>query len=111
MLTLSMQATVIRRVTGRQRIVRALAVLAVPAMLLAGCGDDGGSGSSLNPTGQVRYYGTDGNMSNTFGDLFKGAPGAINGMTGTTPLTSLNVDFVAKLRGINPKLRDYNYAG
>ncbi|WP_344126199.1 ABC transporter substrate-binding protein [Luedemannella flava] len=105
-----MQATVIRRVTGRQRIVRALALLAVPAVLAAGCGD-GGDSTTANPTGQVRYYGTDGNMSNTFGDLFKDAPGAINGMTGTTPLTPLGVDFVAKLREVDPKLRDYNYAG
>jgi hypothetical protein len=97
-----------RQVTRRRRAVWAAVALAVPAMLVAGCGptaDDAGAVTKL------RYYGTDGNMSNTFGDSFAGDPAAIDGMTGTTPLTPLTVDFVDKLRAVDPKLRDYNYAG
>jgi hypothetical protein len=58
----------------------------------------------------VRLYGTDGNMSNSFGDEFKDQPGTLAGMKGTTPMTPLSDDFKRRLHEVDPKLKDYTYA-
>jgi ABC-type branched-subunit amino acid transport system substrate-binding protein len=58
-----------------------------------------------------KVYGTDGNMGNALGEQFKSTPGALQGMKGTTPLSQLSKDFEAKLLKIDPKLKDFNYAG
>ena len=58
---------------------------------------------------KVPLYGVDGNISNTLGDGLP--PGTLNGVKGTTPLTKLSSDFQAKLKSVDPKLRDFNYAG
>jgi ABC-type branched-subunit amino acid transport system substrate-binding protein len=66
--------------------------------------------SDSSRAGQVRLYGADGNMSNSFGSAFKEQPGTLAGMKGTTPLTPLSKDFVQRLHGVDPKLNDYTYA-
>jgi ABC-type branched-subunit amino acid transport system substrate-binding protein len=58
-----------------------------------------------------KVYGTDGNMGNALGEQFKSTPGALKGMKGTTPLSELSNDFQAKLKRVDPKLKDFNYAG
>ncbi|MDP9405883.1 MAG: ABC transporter substrate-binding protein [Actinomycetota bacterium] len=61
--------------------------------------------------GDKNVYGTDGNMGNALGDQFKGEKGALEGMRGTTPLTDLSKDFTDRLLEVDPKLKDFNYAG
>jgi ABC-type branched-subunit amino acid transport system substrate-binding protein len=90
-----------------------LAVVAALLLGVAGCGTnsnstDGQSNSYTNAG--IRLYGTDGNMSNSFGAVFKTA-GAINGMVGTAPLTPIPDDFKHRLQAVDPALTDYNYAG
>jgi ABC-type branched-subunit amino acid transport system substrate-binding protein len=58
-----------------------------------------------------KVYGTDGNMGNALGEQFKKTPGALKGMKGTTPLSQLSKDFEGKLKKVNSKLKDFNYAG
>ncbi|MEO6880438.1 MAG: ABC transporter substrate-binding protein [Mycobacteriaceae bacterium] len=54
-------------------------------------------------------YGSDGNMGNALGE---GLPaGLLNGMKGTTPLTDTSADFKDRLKKLDPKLVDFNYAG
>jgi ABC-type branched-subunit amino acid transport system substrate-binding protein len=89
-------------------LVGAATALAL-CLVASGCGDasdDAGSAGS----GQVRFYGTDGNMANSFGDSFKDQPAMLNGMKGTVPLTPLTEDFKRRLLAIDPKLTDFNYA-
>lgn len=69
--------------------------------------DTDGDSTSAN---QVRLYGADGNMSNSFGAEFKDRPGTLAGMKGTTPLTPLSEDFKRRLHEVDPKLNDYTYA-
>ncbi len=61
--------------------------------------------------GDKSVYGTDGNMGNALGEQFKGEKGALEGMKGTTPLTDLSKDFTDRLLEVDPKLKDFNYAG
>ncbi|MEO3815378.1 ABC transporter substrate-binding protein [Plantactinospora sp. B24E8] len=90
----------------------ALTVAACATLLLAGCGgsDDDGPVDQTAPA-QVRLYGTDGNMQNSFAEEFGDQSGLLKGMKGTTPLTPLSDDFKARLRSIDPKLSDFLYAG
>ncbi|MBA3799589.1 MAG: ABC transporter substrate-binding protein [Geodermatophilaceae bacterium] len=74
-----------------------------------GGGDSGGGGGGGDEAKQVNVYGSDGNMGNALGEKF-GDPGAIAGMTGTTPLTELTDDFTSRLLEIDPALIDFNYA-
>jgi ABC-type branched-subunit amino acid transport system substrate-binding protein len=88
-----------------------VAIAATLLVTLAGCGTK----TATTPAGDgpadgIRLYGTDGNMSNSFGADFK-TPGAINGMVGTAPLTPLPEDFKQRLRTVDPDLADDNYAG
>ncbi len=66
---------------------------------------DAGSSHAVRPTRrplpEVRLYGTDGNMANSFGDSFKDAPGMLTGMKGTVPLTPLTEEFKRRLRSID----------
>ncbi|WP_091647809.1 ABC transporter substrate-binding protein [Micromonospora pallida] len=59
---------------------------------------------------QVRLYGNDGNMLNTFPNELKDRADLVNGMKGTTPMTPLPEDFKTRLRAVNPDLRDFLYA-
>ncbi|MEP6696321.1 MAG: ABC transporter substrate-binding protein [Pseudonocardiales bacterium] len=64
----------------------------------------------IGPKNGTKVYGVDGNMGNALGEKFK-EPGSLNGMKGTTPLTNLSADFKARVKAVNPKLVDFNYAG
>ncbi|HEX2774442.1 MAG TPA: ABC transporter substrate-binding protein [Micromonosporaceae bacterium] len=77
-------------------------------LALAGCGE---KPAAPTPVTQVRLYGSDGNMLNSFGDEFKERAGLLDGMKGTTPLTPLSQDFRSRLLAIDPQLGDYLYAG
>jgi ABC-type branched-subunit amino acid transport system substrate-binding protein len=57
-----------------------------------------------------KVYGTDGNMGNALGEQIK-KKGALKGMKGTTPLSKLSTDFESRLKKIDSKLKDFNYAG
>ena len=63
----------------------------------------------IGPSDGMLVYGADGNMGNALGEGV--APGLLNGMKGTTPLTELGPDFQERLRAANPGLIDFNYAG
>ena len=86
-----------------------LFLCAALALSVAACGQQEESKGSHAP---IRFYGADGNMKNTIGEpVGKAQPRLIDGMKGTTPLTPLTEDFKARLRAIDPNLKDYSYAG
>ena len=58
---------------------------------------------------QKDVYGTDGNIGNALGEGL--APGLLEGMQGTLPLTDLAPDFEQRLLALDPALKDFNYAG
>jgi ABC-type branched-subunit amino acid transport system substrate-binding protein len=99
-----------RRVT---RPVSTFAAVAV-VLLAAGCGaskePERGAGAAPGD-GQVRLYGSDGNMSSSFGDLLKDQQGVLAGMKGTAPLSPLTDEFKRRIRGVDPNVPDFNYAG
>jgi ABC-type branched-subunit amino acid transport system substrate-binding protein len=90
---------------------RSLALLVVLGLVLAvaACTErEEAGGAEAAP---VRLYGSDGNMTNSFGGTFKDQAGLLNGMRGTSPLTPLNEDFKRRLRGVDPQLtNDFLYA-
>lgn len=96
----------------RARSIKAVTTLAILASMLftaAACGSgDEDAGARERP---LRLYGTDGNMSNSFGAELKDQPGVLAGMKGTTPLTPLSEDFKRRLRAVDGSLADFNYAG
>ena len=96
-------------------IARGIAVTGAVLLAVTACGggsDDSGS-SDQRPTSsekQVKIYGTDGNMGNALGEKFT-EQGSLAGMKGTLPLTDLSSDFKDRLKTVDPKLQDFNYAG
>jgi len=58
---------------------------------------------------KVPAYFVDGNVGNSLGDKIKKA-GALGGSKGTQPGTKKGSDFLAKLKAIDPKLKDFNYS-
>jgi ABC-type branched-subunit amino acid transport system substrate-binding protein len=89
--------------------VAVAAALSVALLGAVGCTTTEGA-TGVTTERQVRLYGTDGNMSNSFGDALKDTPGVLSGMKGTTPLTPLSEDFKRRMNGVDPNLADYNYA-
>ncbi|QLQ38751.1 ABC transporter substrate-binding protein [Micromonospora robiginosa] len=91
------------------RTSRAALSTACAALLLAtsACGSDEPKDAG---TTQVRLYGTDGNMQNSFAAELKDRATLVNGMKGTTPLTPLPESFKERLRNVDPKLNDFLYA-
>ena len=89
---------------------RAAVITACAGLLLAtsACGSDKTEEGAT--TTQVRLYGTDGNMQNSFIDEFKDRRELVNGMKGTTPLTLLPETFKDRLRTVDPQLKDYLYS-
>ncbi|MEV4490994.1 ABC transporter substrate-binding protein [Micromonospora coxensis] len=89
---------------------RAAILAAGAAFLLAtsACGTTDKPEDSATP--QVRLYGTDGNMLNSFPGELKDRGNLVDGMKGTTPLTPLTEDFKERLRAVDPDLKDYLYA-
>ncbi|MER7167406.1 ABC transporter substrate-binding protein [Micromonospora sp. NPDC000207] len=92
------------------RVPRAAALAGAAALLLAtvACGTDEPEEAT---TQQVRLYGVDGNMQNSFPAQLKDRSGLVDGMKGTTPLTPLPEGFKERLRAVDPKLTDFPYAG
>src|SRR3954471_7082813 len=92
---------------------RSIAATGAVLLAVAACGGhDSGSPSDSGGSAdkQVNIYGTDGNMGNALGKTFKDE-GALAGMKGTLPLTNLAQSFKDRLKTVDPKLDDYNYAG
>ncbi|MFE9693423.1 ABC transporter substrate-binding protein [Micromonospora sp. NPDC005806] len=91
------------------RASRAAISVASAALLLAtsACGSDKPQEAT---TTQVRLYGSDGNMLNSFATELKDRADLLNGMKGTTPLTQLPQSFTERLRSVDPKLTDYLYS-
>ncbi|GAA4244179.1 ABC transporter substrate-binding protein [Dactylosporangium darangshiense] len=88
------------------------AITAIGLLLAAsGCASDTKSNADTAPTAEIRLYGTDGNMANSFGEALKDSPAVLNGMKGTTPLTPLSEDFKRRVKAIDPSLTDFNYSG
>ncbi|NUR72062.1 MAG: ABC transporter substrate-binding protein [Hamadaea sp.] len=86
-----------------------LFLCAALALSVAACGE---KDTPTNSHQSIRFYGADGNMKNTIGEpVGKAQPGLIDGMKGTTPLTPITEEFKARLRAIDPNLKDYSYAG
>ncbi|MEO3779335.1 ABC transporter substrate-binding protein [Micromonospora sp. B11E3] len=88
----------------------AAALVACGALLLAGAGCGTGKPEEGATTTQVRLYGTDGNMQNSYAEGMKERADLIDGMKGTTPLTPLPDAFKNRLRAVDPKLNDFVYA-
>ncbi|MFI7574653.1 ABC transporter substrate-binding protein [Micromonospora sp. NPDC049497] len=59
---------------------------------------------------QVRLYGSDGNMLNSYAAELKERANLVDGMKGTTPLTPLPESFKERLRSVDATLTDYLYA-
>ncbi|GGJ89647.1 hypothetical protein GCM10010123_19200 [Pilimelia anulata] len=87
------------------------ALLVAAALLITGTAACGGEdpGAGDRPAA-VRIYGADGNMSNSFGEAFKGQPGLLAGMKGTIPLTPLSESFRTRLTEVDGSLTDFSYA-
>jgi ABC-type branched-subunit amino acid transport system substrate-binding protein len=85
-------------------------VACTAAILLSAAACKSGDTESESPaSGQVRLYGSDGNMLNSFGERFTDKRGILAGMKGTASRTPLPDDFVRRLREVDPKLNDYSY--
>ena len=99
----------------RRILITRMAVAPVILALLAvaACGEtaDPGLERPAPRRDQVRLYGSDGNMLNSVGERIRDNPNALNGMKGTAPLTRLTETFKQRLRRVDPKLKDYVYAG
>jgi ABC-type branched-subunit amino acid transport system substrate-binding protein len=86
------------------------AMIATGGLIMTGCGSAKPTVEpSYGPSG-IALFGTDGIMSNEFGDDFK-RPGLINGMSGTAALAPLSGSFTDRLLKIDPTLDSFNYAG
>jgi ABC-type branched-subunit amino acid transport system substrate-binding protein len=94
------------------RAPRVIGVLGTTAVLLmtAACGNSSGSATPVVADGQVRLFGTDGNMSDSFGATLKEDPGVLAGMKGTLAATELSDDFKRRLHTVDPSLSDYTYS-
>lgn len=97
-----------------RRISRVAAVVLTAAVALAAAGCAPPAGDVNDPlkrrAGEIRLYGSDGNMLNGFGDLLKDFPDGLVGMKGTTPLTRLSQTFRERLRSVDGQLKDQSYA-
>jgi ABC-type branched-subunit amino acid transport system substrate-binding protein len=87
------------------------ATLAVCATLLLATSACGTEEPKEAATQQVRLYGSDGNMLNSYAAELKDRADLIDGMKGTTPLTPLPQSFKNRLLSVDPKLSDFLYAG
>ncbi|TNH26381.1 amino acid ABC transporter substrate-binding protein [Micromonospora orduensis] len=92
---------------SRRSRVATLAACATILLATSACGDDKANEGSAQ---QVRLYGTDGNMLNSYPGELKERGNLVDGMKGTTPLTPLPEDFKSRLRSVDPALTDYLYA-
>ena len=90
-----------RRSSGwSRRFVAAL--IALGTMAAAAC-DQAEPTRTADEPDTVRLYGSDGNMTSSFGGTFKDQADLLNGMRGTSPLTPLPEDFKRRLRAVDPR--------
>lgn len=87
-----------------------VASLAACTALLLAMGACGTEQPEEADTHQVRLYGSDGNMLNSYPGELKDRADLIDGMKGTTPLTPLPENFKNRLRGVDPALNDFLYS-
>lgn len=87
-----------------------VASLAAGAALLLALGACGTEQPEEPDTRQVRLYGSDGNMLNSYPAELKDRADLVDGMKGTSPLTPLPEGFKNRLRAVDPKLNDFLYA-
>ncbi|PWR05961.1 branched-chain amino acid ABC transporter substrate-binding protein [Micromonospora acroterricola] len=92
---------------SRRSRVASLAACATILLATSACGNDKAEEGSAQ---QVRLYGTDGNMLNSYPAELKERANLVDGMKGTTPLTPLPEDFKSRLRSVDPALTDYLYS-
>ncbi|WP_410810438.1 ABC transporter substrate-binding protein [Micromonospora sp. 067-2] len=92
---------------SRRSRVASLAACATILLATSACGTDKAEEGSAQ---QVRLYGTDGNMLNSYPAELKERANLVDGMKGTTPLTPLPDDFKSRLRAVDPALTDYLYS-
>lgn len=95
---------------GPRRATLTATATACALLFLAGCGADGDGEAKQAQPSQVRLYGTDATMQNSFAAAFDQRTGLIKGMKGTTPLTRLSDDFKNRMRAVSPKLTDFAYS-
>lgn len=88
-----------------------VAVIAATGLFTTACtsGTTPSAAPTVGPSG-ISLFGTDGIMSNDFGDSLT-QPGEINGLAGTTALAPLSPAFTGRLLKVDPKLDSFNYAG
>jgi ABC-type branched-subunit amino acid transport system substrate-binding protein len=98
------------RARSATAIVGAITAIGV-LFAVSGCSPNAESDGDTAAVRDIRLYGTDGNMANSFGDALKDSPAVLAGMKGTTPLTPLSEDFKRRVKAIDPSLTDFNYAG
>ncbi|MGK5521652.1 ABC transporter substrate-binding protein [Micromonospora sp. URMC 107] len=93
----------------KSRASRAATLAACATFLLAtsACGTEEPQEAT---THQVRLYGSDGNMLNSYPAELKDRASLVDGMKGTTPMTPLPEDFKNRLRSVDPKLGDFLYS-
>lgn len=92
---------------SRRSRVATLAACATILLATSACGDDKADEGSAQ---QVRLYGTDGNMLNSYPAELKERANLVDGMKGTTPLVPLPDDFKNRLKVVDPALTDYVYS-
>jgi ABC-type branched-subunit amino acid transport system substrate-binding protein len=95
---------------SRKRTITATIIAAALMLGSASCTKDAtATNSGANAQG-VSLFGTDGIMSNSFGDTVKNA-GQLNGLSGTSALNPPDPTFDGNLVKINSSLDDFSYAG
>jgi branched-chain amino acid transport system substrate-binding protein len=92
------------------RKVTTMIIAAALALTTAACTSSETVATSSTQSNSVSLFGTDGIMSNSFGDTIKVA-GQLDGMSGTAALNPPNPAFDAALLKRDPGLDDFSYAG
>jgi ABC-type branched-subunit amino acid transport system substrate-binding protein len=92
------------------RIPRVIALVSCVSLLLAASACTKSVEEPSAPYEGAYLYGSDGNMTNGLGNVFKELPALLEGMKGTTPGVKLPSDFTDRLRVQDPTLQDYLYA-
>jgi ABC-type branched-subunit amino acid transport system substrate-binding protein len=96
--------------------VKSIAALSMGvALVAAGCGSSKNTGAGATTaapaaTTAAAATTTAAGGATTTAAGAAGKKGALQGFKGTTPLVELSDDFKTKLKGIDPTLKDYNYA-
>jgi ABC-type branched-subunit amino acid transport system substrate-binding protein len=93
------------------RILRSVAIAACLSLITGVAACAGPDKEETAAYAGAFLYGSDGNMQNGFAKGFEKDPGMLSGMKGTAPLTRLPEDFLARLRTVDPGLKDFLFAG